>query len=324
MKEKLDIKLIKIIEKDFKIHKKFSPSKLWLKLSKEQISNKKTNKLKDNFLYHWEGFGKNNITKKSIFFYKDFLKKVDNFSILKKLFNKNRLTKYAKKLTVSDLGFLIDISIINNFIKKNRKTIYVLEVGGGYGKFVKIFHTLHKSQKIKYLFIEGSFSSLYFSYKYLSKYLDKKKVGFYYHDKNATFNKYDIIIAPPWYKIDKNKKFDVAINIQSMQEMDQRHVDYYLKLFNKYLSNLGIIYLSNRKDHYFRGRYKVPKNWKLLIKTESPRSFIRDFPIEIYEKQKSIINNRVNNLIASLYEYRLMAKNWNILTKAKKRKFKLY
>ena len=46
-----------------------------------------------------------------------------------------------------------------------------------------------------------------------------------------------ILLCPPWYKIDKNKKFDVAINIQ-VYEMDQRHVDYYLKLFNKYLSNL--------------------------------------------------------------------------------------
>ena len=75
---KLDSKLIKIIENDVKKHKKFLSSKLWIKASKQQILKKnkfENNKLKDNFLYHWEGFGKNIINKETAFFYKDFLNK---------------------------------------------------------------------------------------------------------------------------------------------------------------------------------------------------------------------------------------------------------
>ena len=108
-----------------------------------------------------------------------------------------------------------------------------------------------------------------------------------------------------------------------MQEMDQGHVNFYLKMFDEFLNYSGITYLCNRRDHYFKGQYKFPKSWKLIIKTESPRSFIRDFPIEIYQKQKNKVSQNINNLISKLYDYRLDSKNWKILTQAKK-KYKLY
>src|SRR5262249_49161580 len=74
------------------------------------------------------------------------------------------------------------------------------------------------------------------------------------------------------------------INIDSFQEMNQYHVDTFVRLFHDVVRIGGLIYLSNSRDYRFTGKFSYPKEWKCLYMRRSPRSWTRHHPTEIFER----------------------------------------
>jgi hypothetical protein len=150
-------------------------------------------------------------------------------------------------------------------------------------------------------------ASLYYSRKYLVHACPDARIRSFYDEGSGDFDleNLDIAIIPSWHFERLNRSsYDICLNIESMQEMNQGHVDYYLGLFQAVATRGATIYLSNAHDYYFRGSFNYPKNWQKLFSANTPRSWTPDHPTEIFRPSSSdcSIQNRV---IDSVYDYGL-------------------
>jgi hypothetical protein len=230
----------------------------------------------------WIGcVGMQKITNESVLQYSQFIRNIDSLNIFKEYVDdKNLILDSGFHLLNTDLGSIIDVNIINKFFN-NKLPMNVIEVGGGYGRLAESFFEVFSERKVHYLLLDSVPATLMYAFKYLKSKYPNKKIGFYYNNDRYSFE-YDIYIMPSWQFTQTSNKYNICINIQSMQEMSQYHVDYYLRLFDSNVSSDGIIYLSNEKDYVFRGSWNYPKRWKKVLKTRTPRSWTRDSPTEVF------------------------------------------
>lgn len=230
----------------------------------------------------WVGCsGMQKVTKETISDYSAFVSLVDRLDLSGQYFDKtNNPTDKGKALLNTDLGTLIDLNLISAF--SVREKVSVLEVGGGYGRLAEGFFAAFGSEKVKYLILDSVPASLLYSYKYLSRKFPELKIGFYYSGDELNFDIFDCYIIPSWHYSHMDYKFDVCVNIQSMQEMEQHHVDYFLNLFDNSVAQDGIVYISNEKDYIFRGKWNYPNRWKHILSLRTPRSWTRNSPTEIF------------------------------------------
>lgn len=142
-------------------------------------------------------------------------------------------------------------------------------------------------------------------YEYLTGARPDLKTGSFYRGDVYDLNKFDIYICPIWhFESIGAGQFDLAISVQSMQEMDGHHVDYYMQWFDSVLKPAAVAYLSNRRDHVFRGGWNYPDHWQTLLKICTPRSWVRDFPAEVYRKGERSYQQE-NQLAETLYRREL-------------------
>ncbi len=237
-----------------------------------------------------------------------YLKGIDHLGILSNYFESNgEMKSQADGLLITDLGSIIDVNVISAFLDPIAERYSILEVGGGYGRLAEVFLNMYREKSIKYVLIDAVPASLMYSYLYLSKNFPNLRIGFYYNNDPFDMDLFDCYIMPAWH-FDVSEHagtFDCCINIQSMQEMNQYHIDYYLNLFNHMLKDgSGIAYLSNEKDYIFQGEWNYPVNWKLLLKTRTPRSWTRNSPTEVFLKGAGSFE-RENLLVDFIYSLQL-------------------
>lgn len=151
----------------------------------------------------------------------------------------------------------------------------------------------------------------YYSRKYLSQACPDARMRSFYDDGSDDFDleNLDIAIIPSWHFERLNRSsYDICVNIESMQEMNQSHVDYYLSLFQSVAADGATIYLSNAHDYYFRGSFSYPKNWQKLFSSNTPRSWTSDHPTEMFRKtnREYSLQNSVHD---SIYSYALWVQN---------------
>ena len=190
--------------------------------------------------------GLQNLSQETLLWYLDFFKEIDHLNISPQYFTETGdLKDESNNLIVADLGSIVDVNLINIYLRKETDSINIIEVGGGYGRLAEVFFNVAASEKstinkVKYVLVDAVPATLMYAYKYLVKALPNIKIGFYYNGDDFNLDKFDCYIAPSWY-IEKinNSSYDLAINVQSMQEMEQFHVDFYLKFFDKILNNNG-------------------------------------------------------------------------------------
>jgi hypothetical protein len=232
--------------------------------------------------------------------YLAFIKEIDFLNIVPTYFNLDGSLKVeAQKLIIADLGSMIDVNLIDTYASPT-KPMKVIEVGGGYGRLAEALINIY-DYKIKYCLVDVVPASILYSYQYLKKTFPNLRIGFYYNNDAFDFERFDCFIIPAWhFERINNITYDIAVNIQSMQEMEQHHVDYYLTLFDEIIKINGLIYLANEKDYIFQGKWNFPKNWEILLKHQSPRYFTRRSPLEMFRKTKS--SARAKN-IAYLLRY---------------------
>jgi hypothetical protein len=129
-------------------------------------------------------------------------------------------------------------------------------------------------------------ASLYYARKYLAHACPDARIdSFYDAGERLDLDNLDIAIIPAWHFESVNAlRYDVCANIESMQEMNQFHVDHYLNLFEAVAVQGATMYLSNAHDYYFRGTLNYPNNWQKLFCSNTPRSWRHDHRTEIFKK----------------------------------------
>jgi hypothetical protein len=206
-----------------------------------------------------------------------------------------------------DLGSLMDLNLLYAFSSSSdRKVTTVLEVGGGYGRLAEAIFNVF-GHTVQYVMVDAVPASLYYSRKYLASALPDARIGSYFDMDAEHFdlNRYDIAIVPAWHFERLNTlRYDICINIESMQEMNQSHVDYYLNLFDSVASERATIYSSNAHDYYFRGSFNYPSNWQKLFCANTPRSWTSNHPTEIFRKMSGDYTLQ-NRACDASHEYRL-------------------
>ena len=217
----------------------------------------------------------------------------------------------AIPLLQADLGSIMDLNLLYAFaFSRERKVTRLLEVGGGYGRLAEAAFNIF-GRSLKYVMVDAVPASLYYSSRYLTHTCPDARIGSFYDRERNNFDlsDYDIAIVPSWHFQRLNTShYDICVNIESMQEMNQVHVDYYLNLFESVADDGATVYLSNARDYYFRGSFNYPKNWQKLFCTNTPRSWSRIHPTEIFRKTSHDCS-RQNKAVDSAYHYGLGAES---------------
>ena len=202
------------------------------------------------------------------------IKFIENNLLTKNIGNLKNFIYYKKKIL--DYGQLFFIYWLHLIKKKIKNINFICEIGGGYGGFAEKIITNYPGAK--YLIIdlpEANFLSGYF----LSHNFPNKKILLAYERNRekiykSDFKKYDIIIIPPWFRVEKIK-FDLFINTRSMMEMDKEIIFNYFKFIQNNISKKGFFFNANR---YFKNTvtnpiklidYPYDNNWKTLISRPS-------------------------------------------------------
>jgi len=216
--------------------------------------------------------------------YEHFFSKIDNLD----------LSKYLNSNSIStDYGSIMDINLINIFNKHNQsKVLRVCEVGGGYGRLAKVITNYYK-KSVKYVLVDSVAVSIMFSYQFLKNQCPEAKIGFYYNNDDFDLDKYDIYIVPSWHFEKMNKyQYDIAINIESMQEMNYEEIERFMNIFNDCVKENGIIYLSNSKEYVFKGNWPYPENWECLFRHNTPRSWTKNHPTEVFKRSTGVFKEK--------------------------------
>jgi putative sugar O-methyltransferase len=276
---------------------------LTVALSDEHYSRKVSKMMQ--LMKAWVG-GAERATKADIKKYYRFLEHSD----VLELWKTNVESTSSNPASRQDLGSIMDLNLIYTFsYSPERKVTRLLEIGGGYGRLAEAAFNIF-GHSLRYVMIDSVPASLHYAYKYLSHACPDAKIAFYENGGHEIdLDNYDIVILPSWHFHRWNTSlYDVCVNIESMQEMNQYHVDYYLQLFDSNAADGATIYLSNAHDYYFRGSFTFPGHWQKLVCTNTPRSWTLDHPTEIFRKVEEDCSSR-NRVIDSIYSYGLWLEN---------------
>lgn len=205
------------------------------------------------------------------------------------------------QLLNTDVGTILDLSILQAFSNiKKASQFSILEIGGGYGRLAEAIVGIFQGSK-PYVLVDAVPTSLLYSYQYLKSRLPLARVGFYLLEEFDP-SKHDVYILPPWHLDDlEGFRFDLAVNIESMQEMTPAHTQFYLSAINNLLKENAHFYFSNSFSYKNPGPWPFPENWRALIWHNTPRSWSKNHPTILFEK--SNFNWTLQNeMLASLHQ----------------------
>ena len=250
-----------------------------------------TNELFDKTYSHlnkmldpWVGVtGMKSISEEAVKKYENFLRPIDHMQLLPS----DILTHgNSNGWRETDLGSILDLSLITIFLENTpRDRLAICEVGGGYGRLAEVFLEIHK-KRVHYVMIDAVPGSLMYAYHYLKSQFPELNIGSFYAGDDYD-SSYDCYILPSWRtSVLQETFFDICLNIESMQEMQQHHVDFYFELFDRLTIFGGEIYLSNARDYVFNGVWNIPLHWETLYLNNTPRSWTADHPTHILRKNE--------------------------------------
>jgi putative sugar O-methyltransferase len=306
-------------KKSFNNYKSFYKSQHWERYNlrkklykKSNLFNFRNNKLSD-------GLDDQNSLKNIEKNYIKLLKKIKKSFIIKNLLSKNignlkNFKTYERRiLDFSQLFFIYWLYILKKNIKKIN---FICEIGSGYGGFAEKIIKNYPSSKYMLIDLpEANFLSSYF----LSEIFPNKKILLAYELKReiiykTDFDKYDVIIIPPWFKVE-GIKFDLFINTRSMMEMDKEVIFKYFEFIQNNISEKGYFFNVNR---YFKNTVKKPlklidypydNNWNTLISQPSfQQKHIRILLTQRFKNPKKNIQKELKKLKKITEKYFLKEK----------------
>ena len=254
----------------------------------------------------WIGqVGMQRVSMEQVSAYKEFLENIDLCGLVgEDLF----ATVMVQNMLNTDLGSIMDISLMSGFLPFSAGEKYsILEIGGGYGRLAEALSNGTDSN-LHYVLVDAVPASLMYAKEYLEKAFPQKRIGFYLDDPYD--GTYDFYVLPPWHlNLISQTEFDLCINVESMQEMVQNHVDFYLALFDKQTKHNGFIYISNSRAYRFTGTWKFPDTWEMLFCHNTPRSWTNNHPALMFKKTNEN-HARRNRIIEGLHL--LEIKDWDL------------
>jgi SAM-dependent methyltransferase len=207
----------------------------------------------------------------------------------------------SRRLIVADLGSLLDLNILAAVLGKRERTT-ILEIGGGYGRLAEAAWNVFGSS-IRYVLVDSVPASLYYSKRYLELACPDARIGSWYEQDSFDLELFDVYVVPSWRLEEvRSAPYDALVNIESFQEMSQRHVDHYLRTFDVLASEGTVVYSSNAHDHLFRGTWDYPASWRKLVCTNTPRSWTPDHPTEVFVKSAADWTD-ANAVVEAGYRY---------------------
>jgi hypothetical protein len=98
----------------------------------------------------------------------------------------------------------------------------------------------------------------------------------------------DFVIVPAWHAqaLLRGRKFDLCVNVESFQEMNQPLVDHYLALFDAHARDEALVYLMNARNYLFKGVYRYPERWECLLRHDTVRAWSGDQPTECFRVRR--------------------------------------
>lgn len=233
----------------------------------------------------WVGItGMKPLSQEAVTKYESFLRPIDHLQLLPTDILAHGTSNGWRE---TDLGSVLDLSLITLFLAPPAKdALAICEVGGGYGRLAEVFLGQY-SQRVHYVMIDAVPASLMYAYSYLRSQYPELKIGSFYAGDSYD-RSYQCYILPAWRTgVLTPASFDSCINIESMQEMLQHHVDFYLGLFDRLTAAGAQIYLSNARDYVFKGHWNLPPRWETLYLNNTPRSWTADHPTHILRQGES-------------------------------------
>jgi putative sugar O-methyltransferase len=233
--------------------------------------------------------------------YTPFLNVIDHLGLLYPLLN----NLPGGEFLVTDLGSIIDLNLMTYPLQATFTDTprHILEVGGGYGRLAEAY-LQHFGHGGCYVLLDAVPSALMYAYLYLRQRFPHKRIGFYYHDDPFDLDAYDAYVMPVWHFPAPASAFDVCVNVESMQEMHQEHINYYFNLFDAACKTGGVVYLSNCHEYVFRGVWPYPAHWRCWFRENTPRSWKRHHPTEVFVKGTG--NHALENQMSQMaYQYGL-------------------
>lgn len=198
---------------------------------------------------------------------------------------------------VFDLFSFIDLSLISAFSGIPLQRPRVLEVGGGFGRLAE-FSYLSLYHDMVYVNVDAVPVSLMYSYLYLKEQFPTKQIHLLFSNQTIP-DEFDILIVPSWnIDVISHLKFDLAVNIESFQEMNGELVASYFRLFDGSVKDQGAIFLVNSREYKNKVFPAAPQNWECVLKHRTVRSWTNDHPVEIFKKgsRDSRPANKLRNL----------------------------
>lgn len=191
----------------------------------------------------------------------------------------------AASMRVADLGSIMDLNLIHSqSFDPDRKVTKILEVGGGYGRLAEAALNVF-GDSVRYVMVDSVPVSLYYAKKYMERACPHVRVGSYYDGDEFDMEKFGCYIIPSWYFQELNREeYDICINIESFQEMNQGHLDTYLRIFDEVSRDGAMMYISNAHDYIFKGEWRYPNHWGKLLCAKTPRAQSRDHRTEVFVK----------------------------------------
>jgi len=178
----------------------------------------------------------------------------------------NATLKTQRLIKLTDLGSLMDVTLITRYFQKknNLQNIRILEIGGGYGRLAEALLSNLSANITKYVMVDAIPVSLVSASEYL---------GLIYSDDNR------LSIVESWKFSPENfESFDLVINVESFQEMEQAYVDYWLATIESLVIPGSTIYHSNSFDYVNKTKYSNPRNWQTEYSQNTPRSWTTNHP----------------------------------------------
>src|SRR5579864_7109214 len=167
---------------------------------------------------------------------------------------------------VLDLESLVDYLLISAFFDFTQPNSVILEIGGGFGRLIEFLMRIHE-RSFRYINIDAVPVSMMYCYQYLKAHFPERTVKMFDRDAAGDGRDCDVLIVPAWdLDILQLDPVDLAINIESMQEMNQTLVDFYIRYLDNIVRENGLICLTNSREHEFIGRWTFPDVWQCLFK----------------------------------------------------------
>jgi hypothetical protein len=137
---------------------------------------------------------------------------------------------------------------------------------------------------------------------YLRQACASARIGSYYDGDAFDLDRFDCYVIPAWHFTALNAyRYDALVSINSLQEMAQHHVDWYLSLMDGAAADGAICYFNNAHDYLFKGAWRYPPHWRKLLCASSPRSWSANHPTEVFTVDRGVDHAGANAALDALF-----------------------